>query len=221
MQITEKEKSIYNTFLASSRSIQNKPFSLRKDFSKLDDTTYILLKKLSVFFSKYPYINTQEYFTAPYKYYGTDSYFDLHYFTTVKAIKCFSLYQKQKETQDPDNEDVINECKASCSFIYKFCLENNITLEEYKSYTSGSVPDLIQHLKDHKINFYVIHGLDCERHIRRVEEDLLNFIIKDFNNILSTTRLNFQKSNKLKHIVRKAFAIVDNKLLQINKKQIQ
>jgi len=221
MSLTETEKQIWNTFIVSGRRAQNKPFTLRKDFSKFDDASYILLKKLHAFFNKYPYINMSEYFMAPYKYYGPVGYFDLQYFTTVKAIKCFSLYQRQKETQDPDNDDTINECKAACSFIYKFCVDNNLTLEEYKTYTSGSVPDLLQHLKDHRINFYTIHGLNCEKSINRVEVDILNFIIKDFTDILNNTRINFQKSSKLKHVIRKAFAIIENKLLQNKKQQIQ
>jgi len=221
MSLTATEKQIYNTFIATGRQAQNKPFTFRKDFSKFDDTSYILIKKLYAFFNKYPHIKMNDYFIAPYKYYGADEYFDLQYYTTVKAIKCFSLYQRQKETQDPDNDTTINECKSACAFIYNFCADNNLTLEEYKTYTTGSVPELLQHLKDHRINFYTIHGLNCDQNINRVEVDILNFIIKDFTDILNTTRINFQKSSKLKHVIRKAFTIIENKLLQNKKQQIQ
>ncbi len=221
MSLTDKEKNIYNTFLATGRSIQNKPFTIRKDFNKVDDKTYILLKKLSAFFAKYSHIKYGDFFAAPYKYYGVDNYFDLQYFTTVKAIKCYSLYQKQKETEDPDNEYIINSCKESCSFIYKYCKEQNLTLAEYKVSIVGTMPIIMQHLKEHRINFYVLHGLNCEKTLRRVEEEILNFMVENFNNVINITRINFQKSNTLKHTVRKAFAIIEEKLLQIKKQTIQ
>lgn len=221
MHLTDSEKNIYNTFIATGRSIQSKPFTLRKDFTKLDDKSYILLKKLSYFFNKYPHIRYSEFFSAPYSYYGKENYFDLQYFTTIKAVKCYSLYQKQKELENPDNINIINFCKECCTFIYKYCKENNLTLEEYKTHTVGNLPVILQHLKEHKINFYTIHGLDCIKTIRRVEKDILDFIVQDFTIILNNTRINFQKSNNLKNIVRKAFAIIEEKLLQIKKQTIK
>lgn len=219
MSLTDKEKNIYNTFLATTRSLNNKPFNIRKNFDTIDSETYIILKKLGIFFSKYSYIKPSDFFSAPYLYYGKENYFDLQYFTTTKAIKCYSLYNKQKEIENPDNERIIEACKESCSFIYKYCNSKNLTLEEYKTYTEGSMPIVLVHLKEHKINFYTIHGLDCEKVIRRVEESLLNFVVENFTTTINTTRNNFLKSSKLKHIVRKAFAIIEEKLLQ-NKKQI-
>lgn len=219
MSLTDWEKNIYNTFNITARQLNNKPFNIRKNFDTIDDKTYILLKKLSAFFSKYSHIKINDFFAAPYHYYGKDNYFDLQYYTTVKAIKCYSLYNKQKETDNPDSETVIQSCKESCSFIYKYCIEHNLTLDEYKSHHEGSIPVILTHLKDHKINFYTINGLECEKTLYRVEESLLNFIVENFTNTINTTRNNFLKSSKLKHTVRKAFAIIENKLLQ-NKKQI-
>lgn len=221
MHLTDFEKNIYNTFLATGRSIQNKPFTIRKDFTKLDDKSYILLKKLSAFFNKYNHISCSDFFAAPYHYYGKDNYFELQYYATVKAIKCYSLYQSQKEQENPDNENIISFCKECCAFIYKYCKENNLTLEQYRVHVVGNLPIIIQHLKEHKINFYTIHGLDCDKTIKRVEQDILDFIVKDFNIILNNTRINFLKSKKLKNTVRKAFAIIEEKLLQINKQTLK
>ena len=53
--MTDFEKKIYNKHLAISRSIRNKAFKLKKDFSNFEaDTRYMYIKKLSIFFSKYP-----------------------------------------------------------------------------------------------------------------------------------------------------------------------
>ena len=214
MSLTEKEKSIYNSYLIASRTIQNKPFKLRQDFTTIDSQIYTTLKKLGFFFDKNNNIKQVDFFTAPFSYYGTDNFFDIHFFVTSKAIKCYSLYIKKKETQDPDSADTISNTKNCCIFIYKYCKENNLTLHDYKNITNGTTPLVLQHLRDHSINFYTLHGLQCDRTLRQVESDLLEFFISNFENLLNDTRINFQRSIKLKVIVREALSIIENKLLK-------
>jgi hypothetical protein len=214
MSLTESEKNIYNNYLIASRSVKNKPFKLRQDFNSLDNQTYIVLKKLNLFFNKNNNIKQIDFFTAPYNYYGVDNYFDLQYFLTSRAIKCYSLYQKKKQTQDPDSDDNISSCKECCSFIYKFCKENNITLQDYKNLQNGTTPIIIQHLREHKINFYILHGLQCEKTLRQVEPDLLDFFVSNFQNLLNETRVNFQRSVRLKIVIREALSIIEKQLLK-------
>lgn len=218
MFLEEKEKQIYNAFLIAGRKAKNQPFTLRKDFSKISDKIYVQLKKLSLFFDTNHGVNYDEYFISPYKYYGQEDYYDLQFFLTSKAVKCYTLYKRQKETQESDNTDTIETCKQCCIFIYNYCKQEEITLQQYKSHITGNIPTIIQHLKDHKINFYTIHALECEKYLRNtIENDIVNFIISDYNKILNETRIKFQKSTKLKHTVRKALSIVEEKLLINNK----
>jgi len=214
MSLTEKEKSIYNSYLIASRTVQNKPFKLRQDFTSIDSQVYTTLKKLGLFFEKNYNIKQVDFFTAPFSYYGADNFFDIHFFLTPKAIKCYSLYIKKKETQDPDNADTISSTKNCCVFIYKYCKDNNLTLHDYKNLINGTTPIVLQHLRDHSINFYTLHGLQCDRTIRQVEPDLLEFFISNFENLLNDTRINFQRSIKLKVIVREALSIIENQLLK-------
>ena len=213
MQITAKEKLIYNSFLIASRTAKNKPFKLRQDFSKIEPTTELLLKKLSLFFTENSNITPTDFFIAPYKCYGSDNYFDLQFFITRKAIKCYSIYCKQRETQKPDNEEAIEYAKKCCSFIYKFCKEHKLTLSEYKTMINGSTPIVLQHLRDHKINFYAIHGLNNDRILNQVEPELLDFYIKDFHKLMNETRIIFQQSTRLKLVVREALKIIEERLL--------
>ena len=211
MPLTEKEKSIYNSFLATSRKVKNLPFKLRQDFSNIDDKTYVALKKLGAFF-KLHNLNYTDFFTAPYDFYDTTNYFDLSFFTSLKAIKCYTLYARKKETQSPDSKETIDACKRCCSFIYKFCKENNLSLQDYKTKINGTTPLTLQHLREHKINFYTLHGLDCEKNICQIEPELLDFFIKGFYNMLNETRILFQSSDRLKKVVREALSIVDIQL---------
>lgn len=212
--LTEQEKRIYNSYLIASRSAKNKPFKLRQNFDSIDNQTYVVLKKLGIFFEKNNNIKQIDFFTAPFSYYGSDNFFDISFFLTPKAIKCYSLYVKKKETQDPDNEDTILSTKDCCIFIYKYCAENKITLHEYKNIIHGTTPLILQHLRDHKINFYTLHGLQCDRTIRQVESDLLEFFISNFEYLLNETRVNFQRSIRLKNIIRESLSIIENKLLK-------
>ena len=62
MSLTELEKQIYNTHLIASRVVKNKPFKLRQDFTKINDKTYILLKKLSLLFEHNRAVNITDFF---------------------------------------------------------------------------------------------------------------------------------------------------------------
>lgn len=212
--LTEQEKRIYNSYLIASRSANNKPFKLRQNFDSIDNQTYVVLKKLGMFFENHNNVKQADFFAAPFSYYGPDNFFDLSFFLTPKAIKCYSLYQKKKETQDPDSENTIENAKECCLFLYKYCAENKITLNEYKTIIHGTTPLVLQHLRDHKINFYTLHGLECDRTIRQVEPDLLEFFISNFQTILNETRINFQQSKRLKNIIRQSLSIIENKLLK-------
>lgn len=219
MSLTELEKQIYNAYLIAGRTARNKPFKIRENFKKVDDKTYIILKKLALLFEHNRSVNIQDFFKAPFLYYDID-YVDLQFFAMPKAIKCYSLYKKNQERIAPDSEENITRCKQCCTFIMRYCVENNITLSEYKSINSGTTPLVLQHLRDHNINFYVIHGLECDRTIRQVEPDLLEFFIADFNQLLNDTRINFQRSTKLKSVVRESFRLIEEYLLKKKKSEI-
>ena len=220
MSLTEQEKQIYNAYLVASRLAKDKPFKLRQNFTKIDDKLYIILKKLSLLFNNNKSVSITDFFKASFEYYPDVTYIDLQFFTTPKAIKCYTLYKKKLETLSPDSEESIIKCKQCCTFIMKYCVDNNLTLSEYKTITNGTTPLVLQHLRDHNINFYVIHGLECDRIIRQVEPDLLEFFITDFNQLLNNTRLNFQQSVKLKLIIREALRLIEEYLLKKKKSKV-
>ena len=214
MLLTELEKAIYNEHLAASRIAKKKPYRVKKDFTSIDDKIYCAVKKLGLFFKQNKNINMRDFFIAPYLYYNSDQYFDITYFNTFKAIKCYTLFIKNREVEDPDSEYIINTSKECCKFVYHFCRENNLNLKEYVGYINGTTPVILQHLRDHKINFYTLHSLEAGKTIRSVDTELLDFFIQDFESILVKTRINFQKSIKLKIALRKCLYIIECELLK-------
>jgi hypothetical protein len=177
--ITEDEKRIYNAFLIASKKAKNKPFRLRQNFTDISDEIYISLKKLGVFFNTNQTISCNDFFWAPYEVYSKEEYFDLSFYHMRKAIIAYSQYMRKKETQDPDNELTIQDCKDALKNIYNQCLQNSITLSQYKT-SQPPVPLFLINLKSHLINFYILHGLDVEKQIKGIEPELLDFYCKDF-----------------------------------------
>jgi len=221
--ITEKEKHIYNSFLYASRKAKNKPVRLRQNFDNIQSKDEVALKKLNLLLSKYTHINYSDFFIAPYKVYGPDNYFDLSFFNTRRAIKCYSMYCKDKETQDPDSDETIDTLKECLKFIYNYCDDKKITLQEYKTYTPGvasdflpnsATPEVFWHLKNHHINFYTLHALDVGAAVKGTDTEIYNWFIPDFTDLYSKTRIKFISSKSLKEKAKKGLKIIEQKLLK-------
>tara|TARA_B100001287_G_scaffold203445_1_gene172766 strand:- start:752 stop:1420 length:669 start_codon:yes stop_codon:yes gene_type:complete len=217
--ITEKEKSIYNSYLYASRKAKNKPVRLRQNFDNLESKDEVSLKKLNLLLSKYNHINYSDFFIAPYKVYGPDNYFDLSFFNTRKAIKCYSLYCRDKEVQNPDSDECINTLKECLKFIYDYCDEEKITLAQYKNYsnvdTPNSIPIIFTHLKNHKVNFYLVHALGIDSVVKECN-GTLTWIIPEFHDLYAQTRAKFLSSKELKHKAKKGLKIIEQRLLKFS-----
>ena len=218
--ICDIQKNIYNSFLRASRTIKNKPFTPRTKFSDIDNTTELILKKLDLFFKSHRSVNYNDFFIAPYFIYNKEDYFDLQFYITRRAIKCYSEYIKNRELDDPDSDNTIAKCKESCAFIYNFCKQAGITLCEYKQRENTNIPLVLQHIKEHKINFYTLHGLEINNLFTAYDTGLYNFMFDNFYETYNTTRSKFIRSKKLKNTVRAALKIIDEKLLTFSKTPI-
>ena len=196
--ITEREKDIYNSYLYATRSAQGKPTRFRKDFSKLKDEDFVALKTLSAFFVKHNHINYRDWFAAPFTVYSKDEWFDLRFFNSRKALKCYSIYMKEKEVSNPDTDDNIEAVKDGFRFIAKYCIRNSITIDEYRTHFTNNMPTCLLHLQEHRLNFYTLHALEVESTIKSIEKDVLEFIVKDFMTIFSRTRTKYFSSKILK-----------------------
>ena len=196
--VTEREKAIYNSYLYATRSAQGKPTRFRKDFSKLKDADFVALKKLSAFFVKHNHINYRDWFAAPFSVYNKDEYFDLKFFNSRKALKCYSIYMKEKEVSNPDSDDNIEVLKDGFRYVARYCIEHNLTLDQYRVNFTNNMPTCLLHLQEHRLNFYTLHALEVESIIKTVENDVLDFIVKDFKSIFALTRTKYFGSTILK-----------------------
>jgi len=94
--VTQLEKNIYNSWLATTRSSTGKPFRLRKNFDDFEsDKNYFFVQKLSRFFTKYKDIDLRDFFVAPYKVYSDNILYDLKFYISQKAIKVYKIYKNK------------------------------------------------------------------------------------------------------------------------------
>jgi len=208
--MTDFQKRIYNSHLAISRKMRDKPFRIRKDFSDMDQTKIDQLASLERFFNSYQNVKIDDYFSAPYVIFEDDDYFDLDFFLTSKAKKVYSQYMKKIETDDPDSETSLRRLVDSLKFVRDFCKEKGLTLEKYPLYIENALPNIIDHLKNHRINMYTLHALGVSK--IEVESRILDFIFSDFWITFQKTKNKFYLSKKMKELSKQALTKIQNQL---------
>ena len=217
LDLTKFEEHIYNTYLRVSRSRNDQPFRLRKDFNSLTDSAKISVKKLSLFFIKFDHIKVEDFFNAPYSIYTDEKYFDLDYFTTLKATKAYALYQKKKIYNDIDSDEQLLNIKESLQYILKFCKDENLPLSEYLSHKDSITPSFLVHLKEHKVNVFTLLGLNnFKKALLQLDIDTVKFIISEelFNQI-DNLRVRLYNSKKARILIERGLQKVQ-KILQEN-----
>jgi hypothetical protein len=200
--ITEFDKFIYNTYLRVSRSNNKLPFKIRKDFEKLDDKSFVSIKKISSFLKRFPHIKVEDFFRAPFALYTDEKYFPLEFFLSLKATKAYTLFNKRQENLDPDSDEQLNNIKKSIVFINQFCRKQGINPLFYIDHKTNNEFSFILHLREHNVCVYpLLNYKNFERNLRSRDTEVVKYIIGEdlYNNIqLFRTRLyNSKKAIKL------------------------
>lgn len=211
--ISNFEQQIYNNHLVASRKAKEQPFKIRKDFSNLDEDKANQLKKLARFFNSYGHINQEDFFIAPYKLHDDQPYCSLEFYSSMKAISYYTQYMKQLELEDADSDESIMRLKTGFKFVYNFCKETGISLDDYKTYSEGALPIFVAHLKEHKINFYTLHALTFSNPM--LDSKLVEFVIPDFFITFQKTKIKFYNSKAMKEFSKLAKEKI-NSLLNTN-----
>lgn len=170
--LSKFEEYIYNKYLKLSRN--GKPFKYRKDFSKISDEIVVYLNKISKFLDTYKTVDLDTFLEAPFKIYENEGYVPLQFYCTQKARKAYTIYKQQKQLQYVDSDEHINKLKESLKFVYKFCKENNKKVSEYLTIENQSYPIFLQHLKENKIDIYLLYGFkDYQKIIESIPVDIV------------------------------------------------
>lgn len=213
-ELSVYEKNIYNTYLKISR--RGRGFKYRKNFDNLSDENFTYIKKISHILSNKK-IDPFMYFTAPYKLYS-EEYINLKYFTTFNAISSYKKYLENLQLTEPDHSYNLTQLRNSFKHIYQVCFDNNLSsCKDYLELHKGLYPQYILDLKDGHICYYSLLSLDlCEKNIQ-LEKNTVEFVCKNFYNLLSSLRSRLVFSKKIKPLSIKLIKTI-NKILITNDK---
>jgi hypothetical protein len=212
IEITEYDKHIYNQYLITIRSTQNKPFKLRQNFKTLSQDKIVACKKIASKLLQYPNINVKDFFYAPF-YDCKDQKIDLSFYASSRAISAYVRYMKHIESLDPDEEESLIRAKDSLIFIYNYCKQNKITVREYFTEKKDAQFTCLLHLRERKLWLYPLLSfdefdkaiIDCDKDVIRLMHgddffDRINFARNRFIRSCRCKSLVFKIKNKLKMI---------------------
>lgn len=204
--LNQNEKNIYNCYLKHYRNGQ--PFQPRKDFSDLDSSTIVSLKRLAAFFGKFPHITYDDFFGAPRTLHPEEKCPHISFFTTRPAIKTYSLAMKKREDESPEKQ--IEKIRESFHFIALFCLKNRIPLNQYIKHKTQSMPTWMQHYREHHVNPYALLGLSDFNNFGMLEEDQRKLWSGDFFEKINTYKTRLFSSDKTKTFIHQAIKKVED-----------
>ena len=217
--MTKEEKEYYNLYLSVSRSSRNKPFRLRKNFDGFEEKPeYLSIKKLCAFFHKFPNVKPKAYFEAPYVIYEDEEFFDLKFFTSQKAIKAYTLYQKLKREENPDTKDQLDFLKDSLRFIGMYCLKNNIPVEKYTTHKEGITYAWMKHYRQHNISIYSLMELPgLLKSLNDIAPDESDLFLDDVAETIFTYKTRYNNSKSAKYILKAG----TNKIIEFVNKNLK
>jgi len=206
--MTEFEKLIYNKHLAETRSNQGKPFKLRQNFDKVDESTKLYLTKLANFFNKHKNININKFFKAPFAIYKDKPHLGLDFYLSMKAVKLYREYINSINRQSPDSDDAKKSFKLSMEFVIKFCKEKKIKFSDYVDYREeNSMNSFFEHLKHGKITLlFLFMYPSFESQLKTVDVEIRQHILGDTFNDIAKMRVKFYNcSEQTKSVFKKFF----------------
>ena len=206
--------AIYNTYLRNSRVKRILPFKKKIDFSGIEsDPKYVTLLKLENFFKRNPYINLNDYFEAPYEVYKDEKYFELDFFLTQKAVKVYNIFEKKKLIMDPDSDLQRSSVINGLEFIYNFCKNNSLTLDQYMMHKTNVLSTVFLHLKEKNISIYnCLAFSDFQSVVNQYNYEMLEFMLGDTISKISFFRTKFYSSKKCIKISLAGLKILKEKL---------
>lgn len=209
--LNENKKRIYNSYLINSRKCRNKPFKVRKNFDRIDNDILYILIKLENLFKNYPNIDLDTYFSAPFMLFKDINHFALDYFATPAAIRSYTLYKKKILEEDIDSKSSLDAIKNGLQFIAKYCIVNNITLNEYYTHKSGLTYTWMKHIRKSNIIPYIAFGFkNVDELVFNIPEDERDLLLGNFGEKYYIFKGKYNSSKKAK-------PLIQNGLIKIKK----
>jgi hypothetical protein len=217
MQLTEREKNIYNCFLKHFRN--GEPFKPRKNFDDISISVLTDIKKVTRLLEKFDYINWDEFFGSTRKLNPDEKCPNLNFFTTRSAIKYYNLFKKQQENRNPESQ--IEDIKKSLHHIGMFCLKNKINLNDYINHKTNLMYSWVKDYQEYKINLYCILDLgDITGQLSKLSEDEKELYANEIFKTVSNAKMRYHNNQTIKTLIKESHKKIETflkKHLQENK----
>ncbi len=209
MHLSETEKSVYNEYLRVQRLSAKKPFSARKKFDSLDGNTVIVIKAITGFLSRFPYIKPFDFFTAGFA--DDNGFVPIEFFRSMRAMKMYSVYMYKKSLK-PDEEWVLEKIRQSAERVQEFCAEKQVNAKEYLELVSpAGIPWYAIHIKQFEISTYFIFAFpNVDAILSRDYNTIEPILGKQVVDNLPSIRTRFVTSTKCKALARECLAKISS-----------
>lgn len=198
--VSDNVKYIYNQYLKSLATQQNRGFRYRKNFDKFEDENVNYCTKIHKLLSSYPHIDIETFFDAPNKL-NPETHFPLKYYATYPAMRSYTVWTKQRQNLPPDDPYHLAEIQKSFKFIATYCIQNKIQWDDYLV-CDDVVPHWVQHLKQQSITIYALMGYDgLRQEIDHLPNDVKSLYIQNIGDNYIKLKQSFMKSTKAKALV--------------------
>ena len=211
--LTTFEQNIYNCFLKHFRN--GEPYTIRKDFSNISPTIIVQLKRLSAFFSKFPHITVDDFFSSPRKLHPDEKCPPLQFFITRPAIRAYSLAIKKREDESPDKQ--IQQIKDSFRFIAMFCIKERIPVDDYLNHKTRGMPTWMKYYREHHVNPYALMELGDLNKYRPENEEERMLWAGDLYDKIDTFKTRYFMSQNTRNVAKEAV----KKIKEFAKKELQ
>jgi hypothetical protein len=209
-------KDLYNTYLRIYRKKQNKPYKLRTNWEGIENMAFYKdLLRVKNFLDRNYVVNVEDFFVSPYEIYGEDTTYTLDYYSTLNAVKVYTLYCNKKNSLDPDSDNCIEFILKGLKFMENFCKKHKITLGQYLEFKEKGdiIPSFIMHIKEKNILFYNVLLLkNFEKEIGKIDFSTLKFILGDVASKISIFRSKLYSSKKAKNIAVQGLKIIEKNI---------
>ena len=123
------------------------------------------------------------------------------------------LKNKLGDNSLPDSPDQIKFTTDSIYYIYDFCKENNIKLQDYLSHQTGNINSFLLHVKENRINMYSLFGFkNLDKIITSADAEIVDFMMPNFHSRLDSFRTKYYNSEKMKDVLSEGYVFVKNAL---------
>lgn len=209
LKITDFEKKIYNQYLITIRTSQNKPFKIRQNFENFSQEDTAICKKIASRLYSYPNISIKDFFYAPFAE-DKEARVNLAFYASPKAMSSYVRYMNRIESLDPDDIESLTRAKDSLVFIKQYCDKQKLSITEYFQEKTESQFTCLMHLKERKTWLYPLLDFESfDKTILRCDKDIVRLMNgDDFFDKIDFARSRYIRSTKCKTLVQK----IKNKL---------